>query len=159
MSERYNNGDFASEMCVGCTAHHWAVASRALVCILTIGLSELLRGKDGWCGFWFSPEGGSRPVLPRPPYQSQFPTEREWSPRMTDMENDPRHRTFSYPIPTYNQGELDREICGSFPQPQSPATGAFPLPQSPAAGSFTQAQSLASGEQFGSPPPVSPIAQ
>ncbi|KAH7124951.1 hypothetical protein B0J13DRAFT_531223 [Dactylonectria estremocensis] len=176
MSERHNKTAFASEICVGCTAHHWAVGTRALLCILTIGLSELLRGKDGWCGAFFSSEGGSEPRLPRPPYQNQNPTEGDWSSRMSHMDNTTGQRVYPYPMRAYHQGEPDRQIYGSIPQPQSPATGeqfdptrqkaSYPMgayhqeePDRQTYGSIPPPQSPAAGEQFGSPPPVSPIAQ
>ncbi|KAH7124318.1 hypothetical protein EDB81DRAFT_765706 [Dactylonectria macrodidyma] len=170
MSERHNKRTFASEMCVGCTAHHWAVGTRVLLCILTLGLSELLRGKDGWCGTFFSAEGGSEPSLPRPPYQNQNPAEGDRSLGMSPMDNTTRQRAFSYPMGAYHQGEADRQTFSSIPQPQSPVTGEqfdptrqralYPMgayhqeePDHQTYGSIPQPQSPATGEQFGSPPP------
>ncbi|OJD14371.1 hypothetical protein AJ78_05276 [Emergomyces pasteurianus Ep9510] len=38
-----------NELCYGCSTKRFAVAIRATVCILTLGITEALRGKDGWC--------------------------------------------------------------------------------------------------------------
>jgi len=57
MAQQYPERSFAEEMCVGCTPHHWAIAARALLCIVTGGISELIRGEAGWCNCFFSPTG------------------------------------------------------------------------------------------------------
>ncbi|PGH07932.1 hypothetical protein AJ79_06140 [Helicocarpus griseus UAMH5409] len=44
-----HRGIICNELCYGCSTERFAVAVRAAVCIVTLGISEALRGKDGWC--------------------------------------------------------------------------------------------------------------
>ncbi|PGH06374.1 hypothetical protein GX51_02385 [Blastomyces parvus] len=37
------------ELCYGCSTKRFAVALRVTVCVMTLGITEALRGKDGWC--------------------------------------------------------------------------------------------------------------
>jgi len=45
---------FLSEICEGCTCHRWGVTFRFCLCLFTIGISEVVRGGDGWCNCFFS---------------------------------------------------------------------------------------------------------
>ncbi|KAL2360019.1 hypothetical protein RJZ56_007129 [Blastomyces dermatitidis] len=38
-----------NELCYGCSTKRFAVALRITVCLLTLGITEALRGQDGWC--------------------------------------------------------------------------------------------------------------
>ncbi|KAK2805183.1 hypothetical protein FQN51_000706 [Onygenales sp. PD_10] len=42
-------GVICNELCYGCSTERFAVALRGSICILTMGVSEILRGQDGWC--------------------------------------------------------------------------------------------------------------
>ncbi|KAK2803540.1 hypothetical protein FQN50_006975 [Emmonsiellopsis sp. PD_5] len=42
-------GIICNELCYGCSMERFAVALRGGICILTMGISEILRGQDGWC--------------------------------------------------------------------------------------------------------------
>ncbi|PGH28071.1 hypothetical protein AJ80_00327 [Polytolypa hystricis UAMH7299] len=44
-----SGGILCAELCHGCSAVRWAIAARAFLCICTVGISEAVRGKDGWC--------------------------------------------------------------------------------------------------------------
>ncbi|EEH04555.1 predicted protein [Histoplasma capsulatum G186AR] len=49
------------ELCYGCSTKRFAVAIRVTICVLTVGISEALRGKDGWCALCLE-----QPIAPPP---------------------------------------------------------------------------------------------
>ncbi|KLJ08134.1 hypothetical protein EMPG_16423 [Blastomyces silverae] len=50
-----------NELCYGCSTKRFAVALRVAVCVLTLGITEGLRGQDGWCAACLG-----HPVAPPP---------------------------------------------------------------------------------------------
>ncbi|KIN08966.1 hypothetical protein OIDMADRAFT_48807 [Oidiodendron maius Zn] len=90
-----NDGGCCGELCIGCSTHHWAVAARAVLCVVTVGLSEAMRGRAGWCGALFGPTT----------YQAKTPMyDREMSPMQQ------RHPSNQYAQPTgMNSAPLSRK--------------------------------------------------
>jgi hypothetical protein len=67
MAHEYSHDDAEGQGCdtlfVGCTSYHWMTAARVTLCILTLGLSELVRGRQGWCECCFTSSPNPSPGM------------------------------------------------------------------------------------------------
>jgi hypothetical protein len=96
-------------MCVGCTRYHWSIAARVFLCILTLGLSELIRGSQGWCRDCFVSQTA-------PPHMANwrydYPIPAGTQLRGGEMDSRSMPGQFVYPpSSTFSPGELERRSC------------------------------------------------
>lgn len=102
---------FFEAMSVGWTRQHWFTAARATLAILTLGLSELLRGQQGWCAGCCFPKEGGMPMAQGSRQASDTGTGIH-SARIGDTGNHGGngHGESQYPVGGYEESEPEQQI-------------------------------------------------
>ncbi|PGH33519.1 hypothetical protein GX50_03676 [[Emmonsia] crescens] len=136
----YINDDYVApravicnELCYGCSTKRFAVAVRATVCILTLGLTEALRGKDGWCAPCLE-----NPVAPPPrrsPSRTMYVHQQPTKPSPMEMSiSMPTATVTTMTQPTSPQGGLSEHPA------RKPSHGHVSLPPDSSNYSYVQQQ-------------------
>ncbi|KAK8917986.1 hypothetical protein VCV18_009315 [Metarhizium anisopliae] len=133
--QTYGDRSFSEEMLFGCTQHRWAVAIRFTLMLLTLGISELVRGEEGWCACCYAPpQGEVAPMAQRGRYMTRTRTRTQSSSigdvgsRRASAQGIPQ-----YPVSAYRPNEGDMGNLGANIQgiPQYPVSAYGPSEPEP----------------------------
>ncbi|EFY88611.1 hypothetical protein J3459_018084 [Metarhizium acridum] len=133
--QHYRDRSFSEEMLLGCTQHRWAVAVRVMLMLVTLGISELVRGEDGWCACCYSsPQGEVEPMAQRGHYMTRTRTGTQSSSAGDIGSRGANgHGIPQYPVSAYGPGEGDMGNLGANIQgiPQYPVSAYGPTEPEP----------------------------
>ncbi|OJD26390.1 hypothetical protein ACJ73_02229 [Blastomyces percursus] len=133
-----------NELCYGCSTKRFAVALRVTVCLLTLGITEALRGQDGWCAQCLG-----QPIAPprRSPSRTMYVNQQPAQPPPMEMSPTPDPTVTTMTQPTPLQGGLSQHSVRkpSYGQPfvpPDPSTHSYlqPQPQPQQTQGFTETQ-------------------